>query len=65
MKRKSCDTCDYWSFVEGNEGFCQRSPPTVFQEYRMPEGWYYGNRFPITYKETWCGEWKIDKGPKK
>ncbi len=59
---KQCSNCKYWMVdtydfdddsVESDYGFCRRYPPKNQED--------DNNGFPVTHKETWCGEFTFHK----
>ena len=45
MRTERCDKCRFWATEDGDEGLCQRYPPSN-----------EGSTYPVTKTMDWCGE---------
>lgn len=59
VKRKTCNSCDYFDFdgyeiglSSHLEGFCRKNSPRVFQ---LNAGSNF--HWPVVTVDDWCGEW--------
>jgi hypothetical protein len=52
----TCATCVY-SEMNGDQGQCRKSPPSIFGEYKHNTGW------PEVWKGDWCGEHRAEVVP--
>jgi len=59
--KPSCAMCSFWDvqveFIGGVSGKCRRNPPAVISAQEF--------LFPITRRESWCGEFKLDVARQK
>lgn len=62
--RPNCGHCIYWKGEATSDrpltGHCHRNPPGVFIN---PTSGTVVQKFPLTDRSQWCGEWSDDEAP--
>jgi hypothetical protein len=65
MERK-CESCEFWREFSQKSGECLRNAPspsrysdsTQNDEHQRNDSILSGTRWPMTYSDQWCGEFK-------